>query len=90
MATFRSKNDTDRSVIHAASPETKSSTSAGGVANKITPQKTFGPDNKRATAEYIGDMVVALREIADSSDLVFLAYLLDMAYEEAAAEVKRH
>ena len=34
-------------------------------------------------AEYIAEMATGLREIAMQADMVFLAYLLDMAYQEA-------
>jgi hypothetical protein len=34
-------------------------------------------------AEYISGMLIELRGIASSSSLEFLAFLLDMAYEEA-------
>jgi hypothetical protein len=34
-------------------------------------------------AAYIGDMTIGLRELADQSDLTFLAYLLDLVYEES-------
>ncbi len=36
----------------------------------------------QVTAEYIGDMVIGLRQLADQSNLAFLAYLLDLVYEE--------
>lgn len=41
------------------------------------------------TADYISDMVAELRDLADAADLVFLAYLLDMALEEARAQARK-
>ena len=34
-------------------------------------------------AEYIAEMAAGLRQIAMQADMDFLAYLLDMAYQEA-------
>ena len=44
----------------------------------------FGKSSTQAEkAEYIADMTGALCETADKAGLCFLAYLLDMAHEEA-------
>ena len=44
---------------------------------------------KQEAVEYIRDMIVGLRELAEFSDQVFLAYLLDMVYEEAASAASK-
>jgi hypothetical protein len=43
----------------------------------------------RDTARYVQRLAKELRTMAQESDLAFLAYLLSMAEEEAAATVRR-
>jgi len=40
-------------------------------------------------AAYIGDMTISLRQMAEQSGLSFLAYLLDLAYEESTIVVRK-
>ena len=42
------------------------------------------------TAEYIASMLEGLKSVAKSAQLPFLAYLIDVAREEARAEKVRH
>ncbi len=48
------------------------------VSRKLTAVES----DPAGVAAYIGDMTIGLRELADQSDLTFLAYLLDLVYEE--------
>jgi hypothetical protein len=41
----------------------------------------------RATAEYIADMLKNLKNLSEKSDLQMLAYMLDMAAEQARIEI---
>ena len=54
---------------------------------RLPPASPLPPDgpSSREAAAYILDMSLTLRNIANDSGLVFLAYLLDMAAEEADA-----
>lgn len=43
----------------------------------------------QAVAVYIGEMAVELRGLADQSGLAFLAYLLDLVYEESTIVARK-
>ncbi|MBL4759030.1 MAG: hypothetical protein JKY32_15805 [Rhizobiales bacterium] len=45
-------------------------------------ETNISTNDPHEAAEYIGDMAIGLRQLADQSDLTFLAYLLDLVYEE--------
>ncbi len=89
MAIFKSKNLETNSCRDF--PPEGSVSSVGMLEKKGGKQlqSVAIANTKRESAEYIREMIIVLRELADSSDLVFLAYLLDMAYEEADSSTKR-
>lgn len=53
-----------------------------------SPKGTRKPTSAE-TANYIADMLKEMSEIASNSNLVFLAYLLDVAHEEAKIQGRR-
>lgn len=90
MATYKSKNLIKDSYhdIHVDGAVPGQVSSASAVDQTLLP--VLSSNQKQEAAEYIRDMILGLRELADSSDQVFLAYLLDMAYEEAASSASKH
>ncbi len=65
-----------------------------GVEDRVTNADDSAPilrqtANPAETAQYIADMLVDLRSLADSANHQFLAFLLDLAAEEAELLSKR-
>lgn len=89
MAAFKSKDENHDSYEDFNSDK---NLVRGDKIKKVGTKSAKTPpcaNTKKETAEYIGGMIVELREMADSSDHVFLAYLLDMAYEEAVSAANK-
>jgi hypothetical protein len=49
-----------------------------------------GLEDPRDAAAYVADMLIELRNVADTANLTFLAFLLDIAFEEAIANASRY
>ncbi len=48
------------------------------------------PIDPKAVAEYSADLLTQLRDLATASGLTFLAYLVQVAVEEAKIQVEEH
>jgi len=75
-------SDSRKNQSHLPKP-----TTTNFALNRVTIGKTTG-SNPPETATYILEMTLALRNVASDSGLDFLAYLLDMAAEEADGLVR--
>ena len=64
-------------------------TSAAKINSRSAHPPRTNAAKQQDTAAYVLDMTLALRNIANDSGLDFLAYLLDMAAEEADGVVRR-
>ncbi|MBZ0216534.1 MAG: hypothetical protein K8F25_08275 [Fimbriimonadaceae bacterium] len=90
MAAFKSKGEKKKSYEDFNSDDEVSPAGRLKPARPKDMLTVARTNTKRETAEYISGMIVELRALADSSDHVFLAYLLDMAYEEAVTAANKH
>jgi hypothetical protein len=62
---------------------------AGPLHVKIQSRLAEPPRDARETAQYIEGLAKDLRRLAAAADLGFLAYLLAMVEDDAAATVRR-
>ncbi len=69
-------------VEMSASDKNSEPESNNTITNRVVKFAKDSP-SEIETAEYIRDMIKELSSLAASADLVFLNYLLDVAYEEA-------